>query len=211
MDLLHHSSKQSPHTLVDQTLHVVDRLLVRQVQSELVLHLERGQNAFDGNKPIQRGWCLLYKEGGCVCVCARPPTFLTVLSGSSAISGMLASTMRENRFRMRLEYLGRGGGVCKLLMSQCGKDCVCECIYLLSHSTSICVCVSPIPQHCVCVFPLPAEVKEGGVTLLPELLVLLALHAPHALHHLLAQLHGRGQGLGVAAQDVAKVNMEQLP
>lgn len=32
-------------------------------------------------------------------------TFFTVLSGSSAISGMLASTIRENRFRIRLEYL----------------------------------------------------------------------------------------------------------
>lgn len=32
-------------------------------------------------------------------------TFLTVLSGSRAMSGILASTMRENRFRIRLEYL----------------------------------------------------------------------------------------------------------
>lgn len=38
--LLDHSSKQSAHTLINQTLHVMDRLLVRQVQSELVLHLE---------------------------------------------------------------------------------------------------------------------------------------------------------------------------
>jgi predicted SAM-dependent methyltransferase len=36
-----------------------------------------------------------------------PPTFLTVLSGSRTMSGMLASTMRENKFRMRLEYLER--------------------------------------------------------------------------------------------------------
>ena len=39
MYLLDHGSKQSPDALIDQTLHVVDRLLVRQVQSELVLHL----------------------------------------------------------------------------------------------------------------------------------------------------------------------------
>ena len=58
--------------------------------------------------------------------------------------------------------------------------------------------------------PVPPEVEEGGVTLLPELLVLLALHAPHPLHHLLAELHGWRQGLGVAAQDVAEVHVEQL-
>lgn len=53
--------------------------------------------------------------------------------------------------------------------------------------------------------------QEGGVALLPELLVLLALHAPHPLHHLLAQLHGWRQRFGVPAQDVAKVDMEELP
>ena len=53
--------------------------------------------------------------------------------------------------------------------------------------------------------------QEGGVALLPELLVLLALHAPHPLHHLLAQLHGGGQRFGVPAQDVAEVNVEEFP
>lgn len=56
----------------------------------------------------------------------------------------------------------------------------------------------------------PPEVQEGRVALLPELLVLLALHAPHPLHHLLAQLHRRRQRLGVAAQDVAEVDVKQL-
>lgn len=56
----------------------------------------------------------------------------------------------------------------------------------------------------------PPEVQEGGVALLPELLVLLTLHASHPLHHLLAQLHGWRQWLWVAAQDVAEVNVEQL-
>lgn len=53
--------------------------------------------------------------------------------------------------------------------------------------------------------------QEGCVALLPELLVLLALHASHPLHHLLAQLHGRRQRFGVAAEDVAKVHVEELP
>lgn len=53
--------------------------------------------------------------------------------------------------------------------------------------------------------------KEGGVTLLPKLLVLLALRSPHPLHHLFAQLHGRRQRLGVSTQDVAKVDVEELP
>lgn len=38
--LLDHSSKQSAHALVNQTLHVMNRLLIWQVQSKLVLHLE---------------------------------------------------------------------------------------------------------------------------------------------------------------------------
>lgn len=58
---------------------------------------------------------------------------------------------------------------------------------------------------------LPPEVQEGGVALLSELLVLLALHAPHPLHHLFAQLHGRRQRFGVTTQDVAKVDVEELP
>lgn len=58
---------------------------------------------------------------------------------------------------------------------------------------------------------LPPEVQEGGVALLPELLVLLALHASHPLHHLFAQLHGRRQRFGVPTQDVAKVDVEELP
>lgn len=53
--------------------------------------------------------------------------------------------------------------------------------------------------------------QEGGVALLSELLVLLALHASHPLHHLFAQLHGWRQRFGVSTQDVAEVNVEQLP
>lgn len=37
--LLDNSSKQSAHALVNQSLHVVNGLLVRQVQSEFILHL----------------------------------------------------------------------------------------------------------------------------------------------------------------------------
>lgn len=57
---------------------------------------------------------------------------------------------------------------------------------------------------------LPPEVEEGSVALLPKLLVLLALHASHPLHHLFAQLHGRRQRFGVSAEDVAKVDVEEL-
>ena len=53
--------------------------------------------------------------------------------------------------------------------------------------------------------------QEGGVALLPELLVLLTLHASHPLHHLFAQLHGRRQRLGVSTQDVAEIDVEELP
>lgn len=57
---------------------------------------------------------------------------------------------------------------------------------------------------------LPPQVQEGCVTMFPKLLVLFTLHAPHALHHLLTQLHWRGQWFGVPPQNVAKINMEQL-
>jgi hypothetical protein len=36
-------------------------------------------------------------------------TFFTVLSGSRAISGMFASTIKENKFKIRLEYLKENG------------------------------------------------------------------------------------------------------
>ncbi len=55
-----------------------------------------------------------------------------------------------------------------------------------------------------------AQVEEGGVALPPELLVVLAVHAPKALDHLLAELHGRRQRLGVPSQDVPEVYVDQL-
>lgn len=58
---------------------------------------------------------------------------------------------------------------------------------------------------------LPPEVQESGVALLPELLVLLALHASHPLHHLFTQLHRWRQRFGVSAQDVTEVDVEELP
>lgn len=57
---------------------------------------------------------------------------------------------------------------------------------------------------------LPAEVQKGCVALLAELLVLLALGASHALHHLLVQLHRGRKGLGVPAQNITKVNVKQF-
>lgn len=39
VNLLHHCSKQGVDTLVNQTLHVMHRLLVRQVQAEFILNL----------------------------------------------------------------------------------------------------------------------------------------------------------------------------
>lgn len=53
--------------------------------------------------------------------------------------------------------------------------------------------------------------QESRVALLPELLVLLTLHAAHPLHHLFTQLHGWRQRFGVSAQDVAEVDVEELP
>jgi hypothetical protein len=41
-------------------------------------------------------------------------------------------------------------------------------------------------------------------------LVVLAVHAPEALDHLLAELHGRRQRLGVPSQDVPEVYVDQL-
>jgi hypothetical protein len=41
-------------------------------------------------------------------------------------------------------------------------------------------------------------------------LVVLAVHAPEALDHLLAELHGRRQRLGVPSQDITEVYVDQL-
>lgn len=104
--LLDHGSKQCTHALVNQTLHVMDRLLIWEVQSELVLHLETTivtstvsvfsvDYIYTPFMPRITQSMKMYLQ----------LTFLTVLSGSRAMSGILASTMRENRLRIRLEYL----------------------------------------------------------------------------------------------------------
>lgn len=66
-------------------------------------------------------------------------------------------------------------------------------------------------ETCMTAHHWPPKVQEGSVALLPELLVLLTLHAAHPFHHLLAQLHRRRQRLRVTAQDVAEVDVEELP
>ena len=57
---------------------------------------------------------------------------------------------------------------------------------------------------------LPSKSEECVVAVFPEPLVLDARRAPHALNHLLVQLHGWGEHLGVTTQDVAKVDMDQV-
>lgn len=104
--LFHHCGKQSSHTLIYQTLHVVHRLLIWQVQPELILHLNGQQTRRKSTcySFLRKSSAQVNKEswtGPSTC----EHTFLTVLSGSSAMSGILASTMRENRFKMRFEYL----------------------------------------------------------------------------------------------------------
>lgn len=51
--------------------------------------------------------------------------------------------------------------------------------------------------------------QEGGVAQLAELVVVLGVDAAHGLHHLAAELHGRRQRLGVAAEDVPEVDVEE--
>lgn len=57
---------------------------------------------------------------------------------------------------------------------------------------------------------LPSQVEESRVALLPELLVLLALCAPHAFHHLFIQLHWRRKRLRIPTQDISKVYVEEF-
>lgn len=52
--------------------------------------------------------------------------------------------------------------------------------------------------------------QESGVTKLPELLVVLRMDSTHRLDHLLAEFHRRRQRLGIAAEDVAEIDVEQL-
>jgi len=55
-----------------------------------------------------------------------------------------------------------------------------------------------------------SEMEEGGVAELAELLVVLRVDPAHGLDHLLAELHGRRQRLGIAAEDVTKVDVEEF-
>ena len=52
--------------------------------------------------------------------------------------------------------------------------------------------------------------EEGGVAELAELLVVLRVDPAHGLDHLFAELHGRRQRLGITAEDVTKVDMEEF-
>jgi hypothetical protein len=56
---------------------------------------------------------------------------------------------------------------------------------------------------------LPSKMQERCITLLLKLLIMLGVDSSHGLHHFFAELHGWRQGLGVAAQDVAEVDVEQ--
>lgn len=56
-----------------------------------------------------------------------------------------------------------------------------------------------------------SEMQEGGVTLLPELVIMLRSDASHGLHHFLAELHRRWQRLRISAQYVSEVYVKQLP
>ena len=56
----------------------------------------------------------------------------------------------------------------------------------------------------------PSQSEEGVVAVLSESLVLYTRSASHAFNHLLVQLHGRREDLGVTTQDVAKVDVDQV-
>lgn len=59
--------------------------------------------------------------------------------------------------------------------------------------------------------PSPRPPPTRWHALVAHLLVVVRALAAHGLDHLLAQLHGRREGLGVVAQDVAEVDVEQPP
>ena len=73
-------------------------------------------------------------------------------------------------------------------------------------------CLKPISNNTYMhiIAGLPSKGKEGIVAGFPESLVLDTRSAPHSLHHLLVQLHGGREDLGVSAQDVAKVDVDQV-
>lgn len=86
---------------------------------------------------------------------------------------------------------------------------VCLCCYC--PYSLLCLAKAQKHRFAFMCLHVPPKMKKGGVALLPELLVLFALHASHTLHHLFAQLHGRRQRFGVSAKDVAEVDVEELP
>ena len=60
-------------------------------------------------------------------------------------------------------------------------------------------------------FLIPPEHQIRRVAVLPELREMHALPSPHGLNHLLGQLHRRRQRLGIMAEHVGKVHVEQPP
>ena len=54
------------------------------------------------------------------------------------------------------------------------------------------------------------EAKKGRVALLFEVLELIGIEAAEAVDHLFAELHGRGQHLGVSAQNVSKIDVQKF-
>ena len=54
------------------------------------------------------------------------------------------------------------------------------------------------------------QVQESSIALFPEVLVMLTIHPSHGINHLLGQLHGRRQGLGISAKNVTEVNVNQV-
>ena len=46
--------------------------------------------------------------------------------------------------------------------------------------------------------------------MLSESLILYARRSPHAFHHVLVQLHGWREHFGVASEDVAKVDVDEV-
>ena len=124
MQLLHHSSHNCIHRVINQSLHVAGCLLITKVKPELILYLSHCFVRFKGN----------------------------------------IRHIGVHHEREEIEYEVR----------------------------------------------MTPQLVEGSITQLAELQVELRVRAPHALHHLTAQLHRRRQRFWVPAKDVPEVDMEEV-
>ena len=137
-------------------------------------------------------------------------TLRTVLSGSRAMSGTLASTIKPNRFRIKFACLRR--------YRKAVQHSLKKFDYIIFSQLNI----TP-KKYFLLAFKIGTGYSSTFLTLsiyffqtrtkgiLPsKLLVILCVISTKSFDHFFTQLHWRWQWLRITSQNVSKVNMKQF-